>query len=59
MYGTPSEMDISALREEASHFIVSPISTLSTIKTIKEIVDILLTRKIWEYCERKLVDNHY
>ena len=52
------KMDISAPNDEASPSMVNPVSTFPTIETTEEMMDKLLTHKIQEYCEGKMINDH-
>ena len=53
-----TEMDIFAPSDEASPSMVNPAATFATIEIAEEIMDGLLTWKIREYCEGKLIDHN-
>ena len=52
------DMGISTHGDEVSLSIVNYVSTFPTTKAIEEIVDKLLVRKIHEYYEGKLINDH-
>lgn len=51
-------IDTSAPSDKASPSMVNHFSIFPTTATIEEILDKLLTRKIQEYYEGKLIDDH-
>jgi hypothetical protein len=53
-----TEMDNSIYGDEASPTTINPVSTFPTFETTMEILDKLLTWKIHEYCEGKLINDH-
>ena len=54
-----TDMDIFAPSDEAPPSLVDVVSTFPIVETTKEIVDRLLTWKIRENCEGKLINDHY
>ena len=53
-----TDMDTSDPSTEGSPHVVPPMVTSPTSVDTDEAMGHLVARKIWEYCEGKLIDDH-